>query len=114
MKGLPEPMWEGKALSCFWMSSVMTEFGINHYMVQNGKLFASKESGDAGACELMSAEHSLRGCLANGFTLLPTLGKCYRIADKMVSMQTMVLKRVLTSNTCNSLSFLTTKPGTKF
>lgn len=36
-------MWEGKALSGFWMSSVMTEFGINHDMVQNGKLFASKE-----------------------------------------------------------------------
>lgn len=54
----------------------------------------------------MSAEHSLRGSLANGFTLLPTLGKCYRIAGKMVSMQTIVFKRVLTSNTCNSLSFL--------
>lgn len=54
----------------------------------------------------MSAEHSLWGCRANGFTILPTLGKCYRIADKIVSMQTMVLKRVLTSNNCNSLSFL--------
>lgn len=36
-------MWEGKALSYFWMSSVITEFGINHDMMQNGKLFASKE-----------------------------------------------------------------------
>lgn len=33
---------EGKGLSCFWMSLV-TKFGINHDMVQNGKLFASKE-----------------------------------------------------------------------
>lgn len=43
LKGLPEPMWEGKALSCFWISLVLTKFGINHDMVQNGKLFASKE-----------------------------------------------------------------------
>lgn len=54
----------------------------------------------------MSAEHSLWGCRAKGFTILPTLEKCYRIADKIVSMQTIVLKGVLTSNNCNSLSFL--------
>lgn len=82
-----------QALSSLWVTLVVTKAGINHDTVQNGlNICKQGEGGDAGTCKLMLAEHSLGGggCPANGFTILPTSGKCYRMADKTVSMQTIV------------------------
>lgn len=66
------------------MSLIITKFGINHDTSANGKIFASKErGGDCGICIFMPVEHSLWGCLENGFTILLTSKKCYRITTKM-------------------------------
>lgn len=69
------------------------------------KMVKQGEGGDAETCKFMPSEHSLWGSLANAFIILPTLVKCYKIADKIVSMQTIFEKRVLKSNNCNSHAF---------